>query len=132
MAYFKRLYPLALCLAVLSLAQPAEADEVVTPSSAAESAFQESDTAPLDEASAGQSGKGAKQHIEQLDQKLQQLFSKIKTLQEEREQLEAMIEAKEDQLEALQEEVVVVLKQRDFYEQELGTPENEGDAPFQP
>jgi peptidoglycan hydrolase CwlO-like protein len=74
----------------------------------------------------------AKQHIEQLDQKLQQLFSKIKTLQEEREQLEAMIEAKEDQLEALQEEVVVVLKQRDFYEQELGSPEDEPSAPYQP
>lgn len=74
----------------------------------------------------------AKQHIEQLDQKLQQLFSKIKTLQEEREQLEAMIEAKEDQLEALQEEVVVVLKQRDFYEQEMGSPEDEPSAPYQP
>lgn len=74
----------------------------------------------------------ATQHIEQLDQKLQQLFSKIKTLQEEREQLEAMIEAKEDQLEALQEEVVVVLKQRDFYEQEMGSPEDEASAPYQP
>lgn len=78
------------------------------------------------------SGGQAKQHIEELDQKLQQLFSKIKTLQEEREQLESMIEAKEDQLEALQEEVVVVLKQRDFYEQELGNPEDEAESPFQP
>ncbi|MEI6531256.1 MAG: hypothetical protein WCN87_00345 [Chlamydiota bacterium] len=119
MTYFKHFFLLAAC-ALITVG----ADELADPS------------APMTEATVTETAvaetKEAKHHIEQLDQKLQQLFSKIKTLQEEREQLEAMIESKEDQLEALQEEVVVVLKQRDFYEQELGHPEDESGAPFQP
>ena len=118
MAYFKR-FPLLAAVALTVVGT----DLIAEPTDITEAAVKET---------AISEKKEAKHHIEQLDQKLQQLFSKIKNMQEEREQLEALIEAKEDQLEALQEEVVVVLNQRDFYEQELGHPEDESGAPFQP